>query len=160
MRHDQIHDEASFRRVDIAAAVWPASSLVVHAPLPEAETEAERKPFMPTPAAPDVPAAVGGLIAASYFTLLGAFAVATVGSAESILAIAVCVTFMIAFFTVPRLFFGVEPKSGRRPSFDRFMREGMDTLNGRCGGRDALIQMLIVPVLLTLAVIAIGIVAV
>jgi hypothetical protein len=159
MRHDQIHDEASYARVDIAA-VWPASSLVAPAPLPEAQPAEKREAFMPTPAAPDVPAAVGGLIAASYFSLLGAFTVATVGSAESILAIVVCVAFMIAFFTVPRLFFGIEPKAGRRPSFDRFMREGMETLNGRCGGRDALIQMLIVPVLLTLAVIAIGIVAV
>lgn len=159
MRHDQIHDETSYARVDMAA-VWPASAHVAPVPLPEAERAEERQAFVPTPAAPDVPAAVGGLIACSYFGLLAAFALATVGSPESILAIVVCVFFMLTFFTVPRLFFGVEPKIGRRPSFDRFMREGMDTLNGRCGGRDALIQMLIVPVLLTLAVIAIGIVAV
>jgi hypothetical protein len=159
MRHDQIHDRTSYARVDIPA-VWPASTYAAPAPLPEIETAEERTPFVPTPAAPDVPAAVGGLIVGSYFALLGAFTVATVGSLESILAIVVCVTFMVAFFTVPRLFFGIEPSSGRRPSLNRFMHDGMQTLTGRCSGRDALIQMLIVPVLLTFAVIAIGIVAV
>ena len=159
MRHDQIHEETSYARVDIAA-VWPASAHVAPVPLPEIEQAGAGVPFMPTPAAPDVPAAVGGLLAGSFFALLGAFTLATVGSAESLLAIAVCLFFMIAFFTVPRLFFGIEPKTGRRPSLDRFMREGMGTLTGHCAGRDALIQMMIVPVLLTLAVIAIGIVAV
>ena len=56
-----------------------------------------------------------------------------------------------------RIFFSVEQSTGRRPSFERFLREGMATMTGRSSGRDALIQMLIVPVMLTFGVIAMGI---
>jgi hypothetical protein len=39
------------------------------------------------------------------------------------------------------------------------MRKGMDTLTGHCSGRAALVQMMIVPVLLTLGVAMMGIAA-
>ncbi len=157
MRHDQIGKKSSYTRVDVAA-VWPASAQVAPLPLPEAD-EKPAEDFAPTPAAPDVPAAVGGLIVASYFTLIGAFALATVGSARSIFAIAIVLFFAAAYFTVPRLFFAVEPKAGRRPSLQAFLYQGMDTLTGHSGGRDALIQMLIVPVLLTFGALAMGVAA-
>jgi hypothetical protein len=37
------------------------------------------------------------------------------------------------------------------------MRQGIDTFTGHCSGRTALVHMLIVPVFLTLGVIAMGI---
>jgi hypothetical protein len=157
MRHDQISKKNSYARVDVAA-VWPASARVAPLPLPEAD-ENQAAVFSPTPAAPDVPAAVGGLIVASYFALIGAFTLATIGSAQSIFAIAIVLVFALAFFTVPRLFFGVEPAAGKRPSFQVFLHQGMDTLTGHCGGRDALIQMMIVPVLLTFGALAMGVAA-
>jgi hypothetical protein len=157
MRHDQISKRQSYTKVDVAA-VWPASAQVAPVPMPEAQ-ESQATDFSPTPAAPDVPAAVGGLIVASYFALIGAFALATLGSGRSIFAIAVVLFFAVSFFTVPRIFFGVEPAAGRRPSFQAFLYQGMETMTGHSGGKDALIQMLIVPVLLTFGALAMGVAA-
>lgn len=154
MRHEQIADKESYTRVEVPA-VWPAGAGVAPLPLPEATDEA----FAPTPSCPDVPAAAGGLIAAAYVGLIATFAVALTGSAQSIFAIAVCGLFLVAFFAVPRIFLAIEPDSGPRPSFQRFMHEGMATMTGRSSGRDALVQMLIVPVLLTFGAVAMGIAA-
>ena len=65
---------------------------------------------------------------------------------------------MVVFFTVPRIFFAIEPNGERRVSFDRFLAHGIDTFTGHNSGKAALVQMLIVPVLLTLGVLAMGIV--
>ena len=139
------------------AAVWPTSASVAPFLVPEMECIAERQLFRATPAAPDVPAAVGGVIAASYAGLIAALAVATVGSTESIFVIVIAALFVIAFFTVPRIFFAVERDSGVRTSFDDFLRNGMNTFTGHNGGKAALVQMLIIPIMLTLAVVAMGI---
>ena len=172
MRHERVLDKHSYDRVNFPAA-WPAGPQVVHLPFAEpepmpadrvmpcrsAEAPARADDFAPTAAAPDVPAAVGGMLFAAYASLIGAFALATAGSAESIFVITISALFVVSFFTVPRLFFGVEPKSGRRPSLARFMSEGIQTLTGHSSGRDALVQMLIVPVLLTFGILAMGIAA-
>lgn len=157
MRHEQIADKASYTKVEFPAA-WPAAARIAPAPLPN-ETDTADGRFVATPSCPDVPAAAGGLIAASYVGLVATFAVAMTGSAQSIFAIVVCGVFLAAFFAVPRLFLGLEQSTGRRPSFQRFMNEGMATMTGRSSGRDALVQMLIVPVLLTFGVIMMGIAA-
>lgn len=159
MRHEQVLDQESYNRVVVPSA-WSAPQIV---PLPmgleEGPAAGPAADFAPTPAAPDVPGAVGGLIVAAYAGLIGAFALATAGSAESIFAIVIAALFAVAFFTVPRIFLAVEPNDKRRPSLQRFMREGMDTLTGHSSGRDALVQMLIVPVLLTFGALAMGIAA-
>lgn len=140
------------------AAVWPTSASIVPFPVPELELISPRQEFRATPAAPDVPAAVGGLIAASYAGLIVALAVATADSSESIFAIVVAALFVVIYFTVPRIFFAVEGDSGARTSFDAFLRNGIDTFTGHNSGKAALVQMLIVPLLLTLAVLAMGII--
>ena len=115
--------------------------------------------YYAAPAAPDVPASVGGLIAASYVTLIAALAIATTGSPLSTFAIVIAAFFVVMFFAVPRIFFGVEPQGGRRPALGQFIRDGMDTLTGHSSGSAALVQMLVVPVCLTLGVIAMGVIA-
>ncbi|HEX8654142.1 MAG TPA: hypothetical protein VF693_02820 [Allosphingosinicella sp.] len=62
------------------------------------------------------------------------------------------------FFAVPKIFLAVEAAPGRRPTLGAFMRDGTATLTGRSGGANALIQMLVVPVLLTLGLGAMGII--
>ena len=156
MYREQFDARQSYDAIDIAA-VWPTSAQLAPYPLPELERISERLEFRATPAAPDVPAAVGGLIAASYAGLIVALAVATVGSAESIFVIVIAALFVIAFFTVPRIFFAVERDSGVRASFDDFLNKGMDTFTGHNSGKAALVQMLVVPVLLTFAVLAMGV---
>lgn len=136
MRHEQIADVGSYDRVEIAAEA--------------------AGPVVPTAAAPDVPAAAGALLAASYAALVGAFALVTVASPASIFAIAVCFVFLAAFFAVPFAFLAVEPKQKRRIGFEAFLRKGMETLTGHSSGGAALVQMLMVPVLLTFGVLLIG----
>ena len=156
MDSDQFIARQGYDSMDVAA-VWPTSASVAPFLVPEIERITERQEYRATSAAPDVPAAVGGLIAASYAGLIGALAVATAGSAESIFVIVIAALFVVAFFTVPRIFFAVEHESGVRTSFDTFLRNGMNTFTGHNSGKAALVQMLIVPVLLTLAVLAMGI---
>jgi hypothetical protein len=158
MRHEQLAAKDSFTKVDVAA-VWPASAQVAPLPVLDVDETPARSAFTPTPAAADVPAAVGGLIVSSYAALLGSFALATVSSAHSVFMIVICGLFLVAYFTVPYLFFRQEPKAGPRPSLARFMRHGLDTSTGHSSGAAALVQMLVVPVLLTFGALAMAIIA-
>ena len=79
------------------------------------------------------------------------------GSAESVFVIVIVGLFVITFFTVPRIVFAVERNSGDRASFDDFLCWGMNTFTGHNSGKAALIQMLIIPIMLTLGVLAMGI---
>lgn len=115
-------------------------------------------PYYAAPAAPEIPSAVGGLIAASYLTLIGALAIATTRSPLSIFAIVIAAFFVAMFFAVPRIFFGIEPKMGRRPAMAQFMHEGLATHTGHSSGRATLVQMLVVPVCLTIGVMAMGVI--
>lgn len=157
MDSEQFVSRQGFDAMDMAA-VWPTSAPIAPFPIPEMEPISQRPVFQATPAAPDVPAAVGGLIAASYAGLIAALAIATVGSAQSIFVIVIVALFVVAFFTVPRIFFSVERDSGARVSFDDFLRKGITTFTGRNSGKAALVQMLVVPVMLTFAVLAMGII--
>ena len=157
MDSEQFLAGQGYDSIDVAA-VWPTSAPVAQFPVPEMEPISQRPEFRATPAAADVPAAVGGMIAASYAGLIAALAIATVSSAESIFVIVIAALFVVAFFTVPRIFFAVERDSGARASFDDFLRKGINTFTGHNSGKAALVQMLIVPVMLTLAVLAMGII--
>ena len=99
------------------------------------------------------------MIAAAYAALIGAFALATARSFDSIFMISISALFVVIYLTVPRIFFAVEPRNGVRPGLDRFMREGIQTYTGRCSGGAALVQILIVPIFLIVAVFAMGVAA-
>lgn len=114
--------------------------------------------FAPAAAAPDVPAAVGRLVVAPYVALLAVFFALFAGSPLAFFSIGVCALFVGMYFAVPRIFFAVEADPARRPSLAQFLECGLQTLTGRTGGRDALIQMLIVPVLVTFGLMTIGII--
>jgi hypothetical protein len=139
------------------AAVWPSSATFAPLPVWEVELVPEDVEFHATPAAPDVPAAVGGLVAASYAGLIVALAVATAGSGQSIFAITISALFVLMYFAVPRILFAVERDSGVRASMDVFLRSGIITYTGHNSAKAALVQMLIVPVSLTFAVLAMGV---
>ena len=167
MRHERVLEKDSYSKVEMAA-VWTTANLVpmpvvdIEEPVrqaPDPDGREARAAFVPTPAAPDVPAAVGGMLFAAYAALIASFAIATAGSAYSVFMITIAALFVVTFFTVPRIFFAIEPSTGRRPSFDRFMRSGLQTLTGYSTGRDALVQMLIVPVLLTFGALAMAVAA-
>jgi hypothetical protein len=125
-------------------------------PLAEVEASIDQRP---TPAAPDVPAAVGVAIVAVYAALIGIFFLTLAGSAEAAFAIVISALYLAIFFAVPALFLKVENSPARRPTMARFMATGMETCTGHMSGGSALIQIFIVPALLIPALLAIGLVA-
>lgn len=158
MRHERIAAPSEMADAHIAA-VWPILPQVAPLPIVEIERPADPDSHRSTPAAPDIPGAVGRLIAGSYAALIAALFIAAAGSRESVFAITICALFVAIFFTIPRLMFRAEADKSVRPSLERFMREGMDTLTGHSSGTGALVQMLVVPVLLTIGVLVIAIAA-
>jgi hypothetical protein len=158
MRHEQVVARNNLTEVDIAA-VWPGNTPFAPMPLPDLPRLGDPDGHRASPAAPDVPAAVGRLIVVAYAALIAAFALTAAGSRESIFMISISALFVVIFFTVPRLILGVEPKGASRPSFSRFMASGMDTFTGWSSGQAALVQILIVPVFLTGGVLAMAIAA-
>ncbi len=61
------------------------------------------------------------------------------------------------FFGVPAVILGVEGETIRRPDLREFLDRGIETATGRISGAGALVQMLIVPLFLALAILAMGI---
>jgi len=156
MLYERIDTRERFDSVDIAA-VWPASGQVAPPPIPEPETAP--KAFLPTPAMPDIPASVGGMIFASYAMVIAALFFAAAGTAYSVFMITISALFVIMFFAVPRIFLRVEPKDGPRTSFDSFMYRGIQTMTGHASGSAAPVQMMLVPILLAIGISAMGIAA-
>ena len=156
MRHEKILN------AQIAAAAWPTTmdGLVLAEPAepPVEGMPGEAAAFMPTPAAPEFAAGVGGLLVAAYVGLLVVFFTLFAGSATALFAITICAGFVAVFFTVPRIFLALEPDQTPRPSLPAFMEKGVETLTGHSSGSEALVQMLIVPVLLMFGLLAMGIV--
>jgi hypothetical protein len=139
------------------AAVWP-TAVVEDMAAPAAAAGAEEKAFAATPAIADVATGVARLVVGTYAALILVFFALFANSPVAAFSITICGFFVAMFFGVSRLFLAVEAAPGGRPSFARFMRVGIDTLTGRTGGGDALIQMLIVPVLVTLGLATMGII--
>jgi hypothetical protein len=157
-----LHEHVSFDDADGAvniAAIWPASAQIAPIPIPDLVEPRQVAAQAPTPSAPDVPGGVGVLIVGAYAAVIAALALTAVASRESAFMVVIAGLFLVAFFTVPRVFLKVEPKAGRRPSLDRFLAEGMDTLTGHSSGPAALVQMLIVPVFLTFGILAMAVAA-
>ena len=156
MRHENIETAR------IAAAAWPTTMdglVLVEPPVAAtAPSAVETAPAWPNPAAPDVAAGVGGLIVGAYASIILVFFALFAGSLPALFAITICAGFAAVFFTVPRIFFAVEADDSRRPTLSAFMYRGLATLTGHSSGRDALVQMLIVPVLLTFGLLAMGII--
>jgi hypothetical protein len=126
---------------------------VVEAP---AAVEASEARPQPESAVPDMPKAAGVLMIAAYAALIGAFVV-TIHGARAEFAILIGAFYLAMFFAIPAVFIGVEQDSARRPDLFEFLDRGIDTATGRISGAGALVQMLIVPILLSLAVFAMGI---
>lgn len=148
MRHEQVKLRGSFDIID-AAEIWPRPDISI--PLPVGEFDQR-----PASAAPDVPVAVGRGIVAVYAALIAIFFLTMGGSGEARFMIAISGFYVAMFLGVPRIFFAVEKDRTRRPGFDRFMRQGIDTHTGRMSGGSALAQIFVVPILLTAAILAIG----
>ena len=158
MRHERIHARDGITEVDIAA-VWPAAAQIAPSLLPDVARPDGRLPQMGALSSPDMPTAVGKLVVISYAALIGALALVAAGTRQSDFMIVIAALFVVMFFSVPRIFLGVERKGGLRPSLEQFMANGTETWTGHNSGKAALVQILILPVSLTFAVLAMAVVA-
>ena len=113
----------------------------------------------PEAAVPDMPAAVGGLVIAAYAGLVGVLALTMARDAGAAFVIAISAFYVAMFLSVPAVFLRVEGDASRRPTLAQFMEQGIDTLTGRTSGAGALVQILLVPVLVTLGLLVIGLIA-
>ena len=147
MRHQELHNVETFDIVDLAE-IWPERA---------AELEGDGA-ARGAPAVPDMPAAAGVMMVAVYVALMGAFALTLAHEGHAIFAIAIGAFFVAMFFAVPAAFLRLEQDSSRRPTLTAFLERGIDTATGRISGGGALVQMLIVPFLLALAILAIGVI--
>lgn len=155
-----LHERVS--EIDVTAAAWPTHfEYLVQAErmAPPRDILVQAQNTGSAPAAPDIPVGVGRLIVGAYAGLIAAFFLLFTGSATALMAVTISAIFVAIFFTVPRIFLAVEPATDRRPTLGAFMDDGIETWTGHCSGRDALVQMLIVPVLLMLGVLTIGVIA-
>jgi hypothetical protein len=159
MRHQRLDTAAPMPADSPVAAVWPTGAIESFtAAAPPVEPGAASEPFAMTPAMADVPHSVAKLIVGSYAALILVFFGLFAHSPLALFAITICAFFVAMFFAIPKMFLALEAAPGRRPTLGRFMRTGLATLTGRTAGRDALVQMLIVPVLLTLGLAVMGII--
>jgi hypothetical protein len=150
MRHVELKERGKLDLVDVAA-IWPAAG-----PLAEVEAGLETRA---TPAVPDMPPAIGRAIVAVYAALVGVFFVTMASGAEATFMIAISALYVAIFLAVPRIFLKVENDRSVRPDLGRFMEKGIDTWTGHMSGSSALVQIFVVPVLLTLGMLVIGIAA-
>jgi len=139
MRQQELRNRASFDVVDAPSAIVES-------------TDAPQ----PAPAVPDMPRAAGAFMIAAYAALLMAFVV-TIHGARADFAMMIAAFYLAMFFGIPAVFLGSERGGARRPGLREFLDDGIDAATGRISGGGALVQMLIVPVLLACAILAMGI---
>jgi hypothetical protein len=152
-------DMGQLARAEDAASVWPVlgnNRKPATGPRPQPVSDAPA--FRAEAATPDVPASIGMMLFAAYLALIGALAIATSGPGESRMVLVIAGLFVVAFFAVPHYIFAQEPKGGRRPDLSRFLATGMRTFTGHCSGGAALVQMFLVPVALTIGILAIAVI--
>lgn len=154
MKHDHVKARDGFDILD-AAEIWPRADALGAPALAEVEQAFVRA----APAAPDVPPAVGRVIVGVYAALVGILFLTMARGAEATFMIAVSGLYVAIFLAVPRLFFAVEADPSRRPDLAAFLARGIDTWTGHLSGGAALVQILLVPVLLTACLLAIGLAA-
>lgn len=155
MRYDRVKQRAGFDIVD-AARIWPRAEDAMPPPLGEVEAALDQRP---TPAVPDMPAAVGRMIVGVYAALIGVFLLTMARGPEATFMIAISAFYVAIFLAVPRLFLAVERDRSSRPGLARFMADGVDTATGRMSGSSALVQIMVVPVLLAAGLFVMGVAA-
>jgi len=152
MRHEQLNLRDSFDMID-AAEIWPSAGTSTGVPLAELEAGFHQHT---SPAAPDIPIAVGRLMVGVYAGLIAIFFATMARSGEAAFMIVISGLYVAMFLSVARIFFAVAKDGSRRPDLARFMKLGIHTHTGHMSGGSALAQMFAVPLLLSGAILAMG----
>jgi hypothetical protein len=96
----------------------------------------------------DLPTRLFAATVGLYFAFLGVMAFAF-ADPRLIVPMGIFYIYIIMAFGVPALWVRMKPDHADRPlSWRQFMREGVDTHTGRLAGRDATVQVLLLPTLI------------
>ena len=118
-----------------------------------------RAAVMGEAAAPDVPAAVGWMILGVYTLIMAVFLILFARDTEAGLMVAVSGVYFTVYLGVPAAFFRAEARGGDI-DLKRFLRDGLNTWTGHVEGLEAIVQILLIPIALTIALTAIGIISI
>ena len=138
---------------DTRAAEQPFSRVEVAPPA------ATRAVAVPQPATPHLPSAVGWLMLLAYAALMGAFLLFFGGSGSTAFVIVIGFFFLAVYAAVPFVFLRLQARNPDQATWTRFFERGLETWTGHLSGRQALVQILAIPVALAIAVIGIGLAA-
>jgi hypothetical protein len=109
-------------------------------------------------AAPDVPAKIGRLILWVYSVMMLALFLFFGTSIEASMMVIISAAYTAIYFGVPAILIAREGRSGGRSMAD-FLSGGIELATGHIAGREAAVQMLLIPVAITTAIVVIGTVA-
>lgn len=96
----------------------------------------------------DLPPAVHAMLAGSFFVFLAILGAAGMDAMLSI-PFAMFMVFLAMFFAIPAVMARFVPETpGRYQSWSEFMRDGIATGSGLLKGREAIVQIMTLPVLM------------
>lgn len=147
---DSLHSDIDTLDADI----WP----VFDAPVVTDAAASIRRIRFGEAAAPDIPASVGRMILAAYAMMMAGLLLFFTGSLEATMMVVISIVYTAIYLAVPAIVLIVERRSGGRTMGDFFAR-GLDCWTGHIEGREALLQMLLIPAALITAILVIGIAA-
>lgn len=110
-------------------------------------------------AAPDMPAAVGWMILGAYTLIMASFLLLFARDTEAGLMVAISGIYFTVYLGVPAVIFRTEARSGDI-DLRHFLKNGLNTWTGHVDGREAIVQILLIPAAVLLAVTAIGIISI
>lgn len=134
------------------ADIWPVFDAP---PSASAFPASPRAAIFGEAAAPDIPASVGRMILAAYAMMMAALLLFFTGSVEALMMVVISAIYTAIYLAVPTTFLIAEGRSGGRPMAD-FLAHGLDTATGHIEGREALLQILLIPAAIIVAILVLG----
>ncbi len=116
-------------------------------------------PHLPERLVPDLPPAVGFMLVGAFAWIIGVYLITFWSDLQAVEMVVVDAVYASVYLGVPWLILRLEPKDGPNPTFAQFLERGLDTCTGRLSGREALVQILTVPIALAAAATAMCLVA-
>jgi amino acid transporter len=118
---------------------------------------------LPQPAEPRLPPMVGWLMLLAYAVTMAGFLLFFGGSAFTVFMLAIGFFYLAVYAGVPLVFLRMQrPRASsdlRQADMAHFFARGLETWTGHLSGRQALFQIMAVPLALAIAVFGIGLAA-
>jgi len=152
-------DTGTYSDVDESINLWAEPASTVNDEAAAARATTGRVTQLPTTAAADIPAAIGWGLVGIYAAIMLDFVLFFTASRMAALMVGVSFTYFVVYLAVPAAFFRIESVAtgrNRRVSLNNFLKNGLQTWTGHVAGWEAIAQIFTIPVVLAVALFAIG----